>query len=68
VADKVVLSEAHLGSVERELLDAVKVVLSENPKMQYHVALKRVARDNPELGRRYTAEMRGLSPRQRGGQ
>jgi hypothetical protein len=42
-----------LKTAEKELLDAVKQQLAEQPELQYADALKLVASKNPNLVRRY---------------
>ncbi|HLI85787.1 MAG TPA: hypothetical protein VKV17_17870 [Bryobacteraceae bacterium] len=45
---------------EQELLGLVDKKLNENPKLQYHEALKLVASERRDLDRRYTALGRGI--------
>jgi hypothetical protein len=52
--------EQQLSTVEKELLEAVEQKRRENPKLQYHEALKLVASERPELNRRYTRNTRQM--------
>jgi hypothetical protein len=44
---------------ERELLDLTARKMAEDPKLQYHDALKLVASERRDLDMQYTAEVRG---------
>lgn len=59
--------QSELAQVNAELDAKARAAVKDNPKLQYHEALKLVASENPELGRRHTRLEREAARKNAGG-